>query len=144
MDEAQSDAGQKLDPGHERDSGQSDGGQVSDGDQERTPEQVRREIEQTRIELGDTVAALAEKADVKEQAKQAASEVKESVSGKASELRQTVLERKDDLVSSAREATPDSAIDARQKLGGLLISNPVPVAALGAFVLGVLVGRRST
>ncbi len=37
----------------------------------RTPEQVREEIEQTRAEFGDTVAALSEKTDVKGQAKQA-------------------------------------------------------------------------
>jgi hypothetical protein len=132
MDEEQSDAGQELAAAQERDSGQ-----------ERTPEQVRREIEQTRIELGDTVAALAEKADVKGQAKQAAGEVKANVTDKASEIKETVAEKKDEFVSSARGATPDSAIDARRRVVGLLRGNPVPVAALGALALGVLIGRRS-
>ena len=35
---------------------------------ERTPEQIRADIEQTRQELGDTVEALAAKTDVKAQA----------------------------------------------------------------------------
>jgi hypothetical protein len=34
------------------------------------PEQIRRQIDQTRLELGDTVAALAVKADVKAQARE--------------------------------------------------------------------------
>ena len=44
---------------------QSEAGQELAGEQERTPEQVREEIEQTRAQVGDTVAALAEKAVVK-------------------------------------------------------------------------------
>jgi uncharacterized protein (TIGR03382 family) len=35
----------------------------------RSPEEIRAEIEATREELGDTVAAVAEKTDVKKQAK---------------------------------------------------------------------------
>jgi hypothetical protein len=34
--------------------------------QQETPEEIRREIERTRHELGDTVDALSHKADVKE------------------------------------------------------------------------------
>jgi hypothetical protein len=34
--------------------------------QQQTPEEIRREIEQTRRELGDTVDALSHKANVKE------------------------------------------------------------------------------
>ena len=36
---------------------------------QQTPEEIRREIEQTRRELGDTVDALSHKADVKERVK---------------------------------------------------------------------------
>jgi hypothetical protein len=39
--------------------------ELTGDDQDRTPEQVREEIEQTRAELGDTVAALSAKTDVK-------------------------------------------------------------------------------
>ncbi len=131
MDEEQSEPGQELTATEE-----------GNGAEERTPDQVRHEIEQTRQELGDTVAALAEKTDVKGQAKKAVDTAKQNLTGKASEIKETVTGAKDDFVSSAREATPDSALDARQRLGGLVRSNPVPFAALGAFGLGVLVGRR--
>jgi Protein of unknown function (DUF3618) len=37
--------------------------------EQRSPEEIRRDIDQTREDLGDTVAAVAQKADVKAQAK---------------------------------------------------------------------------
>ena len=46
---------------------------------QQTPEELRREIEQTRRELGDTVDALSHKADVKEQARIKKEEVQERV-----------------------------------------------------------------
>jgi hypothetical protein len=48
--------------------------------QQQTPEELRREIERTRRELGDTVDALSHKADVKEQARLKKEEVQERVS----------------------------------------------------------------
>ena len=43
-----------------------------------TTEDLRRDIEQTREELGDTAAALGAKADVKGRAKERANEIKEN------------------------------------------------------------------
>jgi Protein of unknown function (DUF3618) len=51
----------------------------------RDPEQIREEIEETRRELGDTVEALAAKADVKALAREKAERAKETV------VRPTVL-----------------------------------------------------
>jgi hypothetical protein len=48
-------------------------------DAQQTPEEIRRQIEETRRELGDTVDALSLKADVKEQARQKKEEVQERV-----------------------------------------------------------------
>ena len=47
---------------------------------QQTPEDLRREIERTRRELGETVDALSHKADVKEQARLKKEEVREQVS----------------------------------------------------------------
>ena len=49
-------------------------------EQQQTPEDIRREIERTRRELGDTVDALSHKANVKEQARLKKDEVQERVS----------------------------------------------------------------
>ena len=46
----------------------------------REPEAIRRDIEETRRELGDTVEALAAKADLKGQARHKVDDVKASVS----------------------------------------------------------------
>ena len=45
----------------------------------RTPEQIRADIERTRERLGETVEALADKADVKTHAKEKVDEVKTNV-----------------------------------------------------------------
>jgi len=53
---------------------------VSEIPTQQTPEDLRREIERTRRELGETVDALSHKADVKEQARLKKEEVREQVS----------------------------------------------------------------
>ena len=111
---------------------------------ERTPEQVREEIEQTRTELGDTVAALAEKTDVKAQAKKTVDTAKENVTGRASEIRQNVTDKKDDFVSSAQEATPESAADAGKRAKAFVGRHSVAVVGISAFALGWLIRSRAS
>jgi ElaB/YqjD/DUF883 family membrane-anchored ribosome-binding protein len=91
--------------------------------EQRSPEEIRRDIEETRGELGDTVEALAAKADVKAQAKERVSDVKENVSSKA-----------DDLKQKASDVTPASVQSSAQQ-------NPLPFAIGGALVAGFLLGR---
>jgi hypothetical protein len=93
------------------------------------PETIRREIETTREELGDTVAALAAKADVKTQAKQKIEDAKAALAGK-----------KDELIGKAKETSPQSASTAAVGVSEKARQNPVPVAAAGAFAFGFLAG----
>jgi hypothetical protein len=51
-------------------------GTMESRDPEQDPEQIREDIAQTREELGDTVAAMAEKTDVKQQAQVKAEKLK--------------------------------------------------------------------
>jgi ElaB/YqjD/DUF883 family membrane-anchored ribosome-binding protein len=92
--------------------------------QQTDPEQLRREIEEIRRELGETVAQLAQKADVKAQAGDKVQEVK----------------------ASALRRTPDSARGGAQQVATGARQHPVPLATVGAlvvgFVLGRIVGRR--
>jgi len=53
---------------------------------QQTPEELRREIERTRRELGDTVEALSQKADVKEQARRKKDEVQQRVASNPTPL----------------------------------------------------------
>jgi len=54
-----------------------------DGQQnQRSPEEIRADIEETRRELGDTVEELAAKTDVKAKAQKKADEIKQSAADK--------------------------------------------------------------
>ena len=94
------------------------------------PAELRAEIERTRLELGDTVAALAEKTDVKARAKE-----------KVAEVRHNVTEKKTELMGRARESSPDGANSAADQVRTKAQENPVPTAAIAAFVGGFLFGR---
>jgi ElaB/YqjD/DUF883 family membrane-anchored ribosome-binding protein len=58
-----------------------DEGQVGTApvNEQRSPEQIRSEIEDTRQDLGETAAALAEKTDVKARARETVGEVRTTV-----------------------------------------------------------------
>ena len=101
------------------------GSSVGDDQEQRSPEQIRADIEDTREDLGDTVEALAAKTDVKGQAKAKVESVKEKVTG---------------AKDGAAERTPDSARDGFAQAKHTATSNPVPTAAIAAFVGGILVG----
>ena len=84
------------------------------------PEQLRREIEEIRRELGETVAQLAHKADVKAQ----------------------VREKADEMKAVAERRTPDTARDGAQQVATSARQHPLPLVAGGALFVGFLVGRR--
>jgi ElaB/YqjD/DUF883 family membrane-anchored ribosome-binding protein len=94
------------------------------------PRELRAEIERTRQDLGDTVAALAEKTDVKARARD-----------KVAEVRHTVNEKRTEMVGRARESSPDGASSAAVKVRTKAEENPVAAGALAAFVGGFLIGR---
>jgi hypothetical protein len=87
----------------------------------RTPEQIEADIERTRREMGDTVAAVAEKADVKTQAKQKVEEAK----------------------ARLRAAAPDPAGDGAGKVSRVASENRRPLAIGGAVLVAFLLGRAS-
>jgi gas vesicle protein len=87
------------------------------------PEAIRREIEQQRDEMSDTVDALGYKADVKTRTKEA------------------ISDRKDALVSKVSGNTPDSG-DVKQgakKAAGVAQENPLGLA-IGAAAVGFVAG----
>jgi ElaB/YqjD/DUF883 family membrane-anchored ribosome-binding protein len=109
------------------------------------PALLRAEIERTRLELGETVAALAEKTDVKARAKEKMADVRHNVQA-------SVQEKRTALIGKAREKSPDStgstAVQVRDGASSAAVQvrtkaqqNPVPTAAVAAFVGGLLLGR---
>jgi hypothetical protein len=97
------------------DEGTRQGSPAVEDEGARSPEEIRRDIEQTRVELGDTVEALGKKTDVKGQAREKVDDIKQRVSA----------------------ATPSSAHEA----GSVAKRNPLPFAIGGAILAGFLLGR---
>jgi len=94
------------------------------------PDMIRRDIEDTRERMGDTVDALGYKTDVKSRAK-------ESVTGRVESVKEKIVGAKD----SAGDATPSGADvkqGARQAVG-LAQENPLGLA-VGAVAVGFLAG----
>jgi ElaB/YqjD/DUF883 family membrane-anchored ribosome-binding protein len=94
------------------------------------PEQIREEIESTRRELGDTVEALAYKADVKSRLKDRVHSTKESAAHK-----------KDDLLGKAKALSPDTVTSGATQATQKAKENPAPLAGVGVFAAGFLLGR---
>lgn len=94
------------------------------------PGQIREEIEQTRSEMGDTVDALAHKADVK-------SRVKESISDKRERLRSQMT----GVSTRIGDATPEAGQmkEGAKQAVGVAEENPIGLA-LGGVAAGFLAG----
>lgn len=123
-----------------------DKGQAGPDVESRDPEQIKEEIEQTREELGDTVAAVTEKADVKKQAKAKVSGAKRKASAKKDAAKQKASDATHEATSKVSEVTPESAGAGIAQTQQLARENPVPlalgVAVASGFILGWIVGRR--
>jgi ElaB/YqjD/DUF883 family membrane-anchored ribosome-binding protein len=98
-------------------------------DEPREPEEIRRNIEATRAELGDTVEALAEKTDVKQQAKDRIDDRRAQLKSKAGAVREKIS-----------SASPEQAQRGAGQLAEHARQQPLPYAAFGAFAAGLLVG----
>jgi hypothetical protein len=111
-------------------------------EQERTPEQVREEIERTRLEMGETVGQLAAKADLKAQAHRAVDNAKTTVRDKAHDVKSNAGVRKDELATTARDAMPASAEAARHQVMSRARRHQAALIAVAAFSAGIVIGRR--
>ena len=124
---------------------------------QRSPEEIQAEIEQTREELGETVAEIADKADVKKQAKRKVNETKAKVAAKKDEVKQRAAAQKEAAGVKLKKVAPEPAQEGAQqaaqtphqvtgRASQAARENPVPTAALGAFVaglaIGLMLGRR--
>ena len=85
-------------------------------DQERAPEEIERDIEETREDLADTVAAVADKTNVKKQAKAKVEGTKQEARAKAE--------------------------DAATRAGAFAREHRVPLAVGGAVLGAIAVVRR--
>src|SRR3954451_14887160 len=111
-----------------------DGTAVAAGEnaEQSTPEEIEAGIKGTRREMGETVAAVAEKADVKAQAK-----------SKVDEAKARLADKKDDVLNRTREAAPNSAGDGADKVARVANENRRPLIIGGAVLIAFLLGRAA-
>jgi ElaB/YqjD/DUF883 family membrane-anchored ribosome-binding protein len=106
------------------------------------PEQLREEIRATREELGETVEALAHKADLKARAQHRVDERKEQLR----QRRQITKAKATEIGEKVRQTSPAQAQGAVKRAQARARDHPVPTAAGGLAVgllIGRLIGRRS-
>lgn len=101
------------------------------------PDRIRREIEETRERMGETVDALGYKTDVKARAKDSLQDKKESVMGVA----QSAKERLVGAGQSVGDATPDAEQVKHQARRAKSVAQENPLGlAVGAVAVGFLAG----
>ncbi len=109
-------------------------------------DEVRRDIAQTRDELGETVDAIAAKADVRTRARERVQDVRTMTKEKATEVAGRVREATPDTVKEAadkmavrvRGATPEPVKEAADKVAEQSRRHPVMTATIAAVALLVL------
>ncbi len=109
------------------------------------PDDIRRDIEQTRERMAETLDALAYKADVPARAKEAITQTKESVAASATEAKERVkssLGRGRDARASGRTERPAGSQGAGAATGRIARraeDNPLAIA-LGSVAAGFVLG----
>jgi uncharacterized protein DUF3618 len=121
---------------------QSPAGEAVGTGQDRTPEQVQEEIERTRLQMGETVAQLAAKTDIKGQAHRAIGNAKATVRDKAHDVKSNAEVKKDELTTSARDAMPASAEAAGHQVRDQAHRHRLALIAVAALSAGILIGKR--
>lgn len=105
-------------------------------------EQIRREIEETRERMNDTVDALGYKADVKSRVKDAVTEKVETVKGSIGDTVGNVRDKVVGAFGSAGSTIGDGtsgAADGARRAVGIAAENPIGLA-IGGVALGFLAG----
>lgn len=106
----------------------------SEGDHEPTVEELEAQIEQTRMDLGDTVEALSAKLDVKSRVKSGAGDV----AHRGKEQIDVVRSRASAVLTQAR----DAALDERGRPQPPVLAGVAGVLILATAVVVVVVRRR--
>lgn len=113
---------------------------------------LRAQIEATRAELGDTVAALAVKADVKAQARDRLEQLKRQLRDRAATarrdggdrvraLQQRARRSRAELRERARATTPETVTQATATARERMSANPLPYSTAAALAAGFALGR---
>ncbi|MFF4426505.1 DUF3618 domain-containing protein [Streptomyces sp. NPDC001549] len=109
-----------------------------------TPDELREQVEHTRDELGQTIEALAYKADIKAQAKEKTAAVREQAAEKTAVVADQIRVRARHAVQLVKDTTPDPVLDKACRAARVARANRKPLLVAGAsLALLLLLVRRS-
>ncbi|MEU8779802.1 DUF3618 domain-containing protein [Streptomyces sp. NPDC048606] len=108
-----------------------------------TPAELHDQVERTRDELGQTVEALAAKADIKAQAKEKTAAAKDRAAQKAALVSDRIRERAGQAAQLVKDRAPDPLLEKAGRAATAARANRSPLLAVGAAVLVLILVRRN-
>ncbi|MFB7256242.1 DUF3618 domain-containing protein [Streptomyces nojiriensis] len=112
-----------------------------------TPDELREQVERTRDGLGQTIEALADKADITAQAREKAAAVKERAAATAGVVADRIRTKTLDTAQLVKDTTPEPVLDKAGRAASVARANRKPLLVAGGAALIVLLlvrrGRRS-
>ncbi|MFB7176209.1 DUF3618 domain-containing protein [Streptomyces sp. NPDC056257] len=108
-----------------------------------TPEELREQVEHTRDELGQTIEALAAKADVKAQARERTAAVKEQAAEKTALVADQIRAQTQHAAQLVKDTTPDPVLHKAGQVAEAARANRTPLLVAGAALLVLLLVRHS-
>ncbi|KOU95654.1 MULTISPECIES: DUF3618 domain-containing protein [unclassified Streptomyces] len=108
-----------------------------------SPAELRDQVERTRDELGQTIEALAGKADIKAQAKEKSAAVKGQAVERAAMVADQIRQKREQAAQLVKNKTPDPLRERAGHAATVARANRIPLLAVGATVVALLLVRRS-
>lgn len=104
-----------------------------------SPSEIRAEIAQERAQLGETVKALAEKADVKARVQRKAADSAGQLGFQAGQVVGQAQQKAEEVGAKVRQITPDPVMSGVESATTAVRKRPVPVGALAALAIVAVV-----
>ncbi|MFJ3725763.1 DUF3618 domain-containing protein [Streptomyces sp. NPDC090045] len=109
-----------------------------------TPDGLREQVERTRDELGQSIEALADKADVKAQAREKTAVMKQQAAETAGAVADRIRTKTRHAAQLVKDTTPEPVLDKAGRAASMARANRKPLLVAGGAVLVVLLlVRRS-
>ncbi|MET9694919.1 DUF3618 domain-containing protein [Streptomyces sp. NPDC006514] len=110
-----------------------------------TPDELREQVERTRDQLGQTIEALADKADIKAQAREKTAAMTERAAATAGVVADQIRTKTRNAAQLVKDTTPEPVLDQAGRAASVARANRKPLLVTGgaALVVLLLLVRRS-
>ncbi|MCX4808692.1 DUF3618 domain-containing protein [Streptomyces sp. NBC_01214] len=107
-----------------------------------TPDELREQIERTRDGLGQTIEALADKADIKAQAREKTAAMTEQAAATAGMVADQIRTKTLHAAQLVKDTTPEPVLDKAGRAASVVRANRKPLLVAGAALIVLLLVRR--